>query len=99
MAIHRLVKMTFKPENLNDFLMVFEESKQKIRARKGCLSLQLIQDPELPNVLLTSSIWESEEDLELYRNSDLFIETWRRTKIHFRSKAEAKTYYLRDWLQ
>ncbi len=98
MPIHRIVKMTFDPEKITDFLLVFDESKSKIRAREGCLSLQLIQDPEQPNVLLTSSVWESEKDLENYRNSDLFIETWKKTKIHFLSKAEAKTYWIKEWL-
>ncbi len=98
MPIHRVVKMTFKPEKLDDFLLVFEESKDKIRARSGCLSLQLIQDPDRLNILSTSSIWESENDLEDYRNSDLFLETWKKTKIHFAEKAEAKTYTLLYWL-
>lgn len=98
MPIHRVVKMTFKPEKLDDFLLVFEESKDKIRARSGCLSLQLIQDPDRPNILSTSSIWESENDLEDYRNSELFLETWKKTKIHFTEKAEAKTYTLLYWL-
>jgi heme oxygenase (mycobilin-producing) len=98
MPIHRVVKMTFKPDNLKDFLLVFEESKDKIRARSGCLSLQLIQDIERPNILSTSSIWESQNDLEDYRNSELFIETWRKTKIHFEEKAEAKSYEILYWL-
>jgi len=98
MPIHRIVKMTFLPEKVNDFLDVFEFSKEKIRNRPGCLSLQLIQDPLKPNVLFTSSIWESESDLESYRDSELFIETWRKTKIHFSEKAEAKSYVLLVWL-
>ena len=98
MPIHRVVKMTFKPEKLDDFLLVFEESKDKIRARSGCLSLQLIQDPDRPNMLSTASSGEAENDLEDYRNSELFLETWKKTKIHFPEKAEAKTYTLLYWL-
>ncbi len=98
MPIHRIVKMTFIPEKVRDFLIVFESSKQKIRNRPGCLSLQLIQDPLEPNVLFTSSIWESESYLESYRDSELFIDTWRKTKIHFSEKAEAKSYNLLEWL-
>ena len=86
MPIHRIVKMTFLPEKVNDFLDVFEFSKEKIRNRSGCLSLQLIQDPLKPNVLFTSSIWESESDLESYRDSELFIEnrlTYTNSNVFF----------------
>ena len=61
--IHRWVRMTFHAQHLDDFLQVFENSKTKIRSMSGCLSLQLIQDPDEPCVICTSSIWESEEDL------------------------------------
>ena len=44
MKLHRYVKMTFRPEEVDTFLSVFEESKQKIRAFPGCLSLQLIRN-------------------------------------------------------
>ena len=95
--IHRWVRMTFQAQHLGDFLQVFENSKTKIRNMSGCLSLQLIQDPKEPSVICTSSIWESEEDLNDYRHSDLFKDTWSKTKPLFKDKAKAKTYTLLDW--
>ncbi len=95
--IHRWVRMTFHAQHLDDFLQVFENSKTKIRNMSGCLSLQLIQDPDEPCVICTSSIWESEEDLNHYRHSDLFKDTWSKTKPLFKDKAKAKTYILLDW--
>lgn len=95
--IHRWVKMTFKEDAVQQFLEVFEESKTKIRNRQGCLSLQLIQDPDQPHVICTSSIWESEQDLNSYRHSELFKQTWAKTKPHFQENAQAKTYFLLDW--
>ena len=95
--IHRWVRMTFHAQHLGDFLQVFEDSKTKIRNMPGCLSLQLIQDPKEPSVICTSSIWESEEDLNHYRHSDLFKDTWSKTKPLFKDKAKAKTYTLLDW--
>lgn len=96
-TIHRWVEMQFQPDKIEAFLQVFEESKEKIRARSGCLSLQLVQDSEQPNILCTSSVWESIEHLNSYRDSELFQATWARTKPLFAQKAKAKTFKLIDW--
>jgi len=98
MRIHRYVKMTFRPEHVGQFIEVFNASKDKIRAFNGCLSLQLISNIEEPNILCTSSIWRDLESLENYRNSELFEETWKKTKILFAEKAKAQSYKLVDWL-
>ena len=95
--IHRWVEMQFKPENINEFLSVFESSKTFIRAQPGCLSLQLVQNPNQIHIICTSSIWESEDALNAYRNSPLFAATWAKTKPLFLSKAQAHTYHLLDW--
>jgi quinol monooxygenase YgiN len=79
----RIVRMTFQPEKLDEFRAIFEESKEKIRARPGCLHLELWQDLHQPQVLVTHSHWESEEALNSYRDSELFRSTWSRTKVLF----------------
>jgi len=55
----------------------------------GCESLQLLQDKIIPGILFTFSRWKNEASLENYRQSELFIETWRKTKALFDQKAEA----------
>ena len=35
------------------------------------------------------SVWFSKNDLENYRNSDLFKETWKQTKTYFNDKPQA----------
>lgn len=92
--IHRKVTMFFKPENRTDFLQVFEESKTHIRNFPGCLHLQLIEDIENNCCICTSSIWESENDLENYRKSELFRATWAKTKPLFSDKPQAKSYQI-----
>lgn len=98
MRIHRYVKMTFQPNEVEQFINVFNDSKDKIRSFPGCLSLQLIKNIENSNILCTSSIWENAECLENYRKSELFAETWKKTKILFAEKAKAQSYELVDWL-
>ena len=82
----RIVKMTFEPSKVGNFLEVFEESKEKIRAMKGCSHLELLQDYNLPNSFSTYSYWKNEEALNSYRNTDLFKEVWAKTKIFFSEK-------------
>lgn len=89
--IYRIVKMTFVPEKVGTFLKVFNESKAFIRTFQGCIEMQLHKDMHHDNVYYTYSIWESEEDLNHYRNSTKFREIWSKTKENFESKAEAYT--------
>ena len=85
----RIVKMSFSEEHIDDFLNNFEENKRKIRAFKGCNLLELYRDKINSNIFFTYSYWESENDLEQYRQSDLFKSVWSKTKALFNSKPEA----------
>lgn len=90
--IVRLVKLSFKPEEVPAFLTVFHESKALIRAFPGCLRLELLQQTNEPHVLSTYSWWENEEALEEYRKSALFITTWAKTKPLFNDKPQAWSF-------
>ncbi|MBS1772986.1 MAG: antibiotic biosynthesis monooxygenase [Bacteroidetes bacterium] len=87
--IVRIVKMTFDSTQINNFLALFEERKQLIRHFEGCKHLELWQDAHQANVFFTYSIWDSEQHLNHYRFSELFKDTWSKTKILFADKAEA----------
>ena len=85
----RIVKMTFNPEKVNEFLANFEEVKSQIRAFNGVEHLELLSDKNNTNIYFTYSIWESEDHLNNYRHSDLFKSVWAVTKPLFIKKAEA----------
>ncbi len=87
--IKRIVKMTFREEDLASFLHIFEEVNTKIKALDGCHHLELLQDLSDPAVLFTYSFWENEAALSAYRESELFNETWKETKALFAGKPEA----------
>lgn len=87
--IIRIVKMSFQPEKLDEFMIIFNASKEKIRAFEGCHHLSLLENKESKNVLFTYSFWENEKCLENYRHSELFKNTWAKTKILFNEKPEA----------
>jgi quinol monooxygenase YgiN len=87
--ITRIVKLTFKEEEVDNFMDLFHEVKDKIRASAGCTDLQLLRDTSMHNVLFTVSQWDSEAHLDQYRNSELFNAVWPDTKIKFSGKPEA----------
>jgi len=85
----RIVKMTFEPQHIADFTTLFENRKEKIRNCEGCTSLTLLQDKNDNRIFFTYSYWQDESYLELYRNSELFNDTWKTVKQWFAAKAEA----------
>ncbi len=87
--IIRIVKMNFKPEKVSEFLKIFDESKQLIRDMPGCSHLELLNDKNESNIFFTYSYWKSENDLNNYRNSEVFASVWTKTKALFKAKAEA----------
>lgn len=89
--ILRLVRLTFKAENVETFLQFFSETAPHIRAFQGCLELQGFRDREQPNVVYTLSRWASAEDLENYRQSTFFKNTWEQVSRWFEDKPQAFT--------
>ncbi len=81
--------MSFFPEKSNDFLRIFNESKGRISSVEGILSLELVRDKDNKNIFFTISKWKNEFFLEKYRNSELFKQTWTKTKVLFNEKPVA----------
>ncbi len=82
----RIVKMEFQENKIPEFLANFNSVKQKIRNTQGCKLLELYRDKNKPTIFFTYSYWQSEQDLENYRNSDLFKTVWAKTKPLFSAK-------------
>jgi heme-degrading monooxygenase HmoA len=87
--IVRLVKMTFREENIPVFLRLFESVQPSIARAPGCIRLRLYRDITDKSVVFTYSEWRSVTDLDNYRNSILFRDTWNKTKPLFLRPAEA----------
>ncbi|MBC8156025.1 MAG: antibiotic biosynthesis monooxygenase [Bacteroidetes bacterium] len=85
----RIVRLTFQEDKLPDFHVIFDQSKYHIRAFPGNHHLELLSDPDRPDVRMTYSLWESAAALEAYRQSDLFRTTWAATKLLFAERAVA----------
>ena len=85
----RIVKLSFHEENIPVFLENFELMKEKIRNATGNRFLELYQDKNNKCLFFTYSYWETEQDLENYRQSELFYDVWEFTKKLFNDKPEA----------
>lgn len=90
--LHRIVRMVFQESEVEHFIRIFNKKKAFIEGFEGCVSVMLVEDLRSEHAMATISIWESEENLEAYRNSDLFLETWKEVKPLFAEKAKAWSY-------
>ncbi|HWY13167.1 MAG TPA: antibiotic biosynthesis monooxygenase family protein [Bacteroidia bacterium] len=87
--IKRIVKMSFQPDKVEEFKTIFKTNWKLIAGFKGCSHVELLQDKIHPNIFFTFSIWENENDLNVYRDSELFEKVWSRTKVLFNDKPQA----------
>ena len=85
----RIVKITFQEEKLPEFFKHFDSVKWKVATFPGCNGMKLLQDVSNPSIVMTYSVWDSEEALNNYRDSELFGELWPKIKPWFAAKAEA----------
>ena len=81
--------MTFQEDRCNDFLAIFTTYRDAIRNQPGCTHLDLLRDVRNSNVFFTYSHWDSEEQLNAYRDSETFGVVWPKTKALFADRPEA----------
>ena len=87
--ITRIVKMKFQEQYIDDFKNFTKDIKDIIRNQEGCTYLDILQDARNPNIFFTYSRWNSEIDLNNYRQTDFFRNIWPKTKEWFSDKPEA----------
>jgi len=81
--------MEFQQSKVNTFLDLFNSTRDKIANFDGCMKLELLNCVDAKNVFFTYSTWKSAEHLERYRHSELFKQTWAKTRELFSGKPEA----------
>jgi len=88
----RIVRLSLQPESVSLFVEYFNDSYSKILAFEGCKSVALKRDVADKNVVYTYSIWENENCLNKYRESDFFKMTWSKVKPLFSAPAQAFSF-------
>lgn len=87
--IVRVVRLQLVPEKVNDFKNLFNNTYERIRNFEGCRFLELYNEGIDTSVFYTISKWDQPDQLELYRNSALFKQTWAITKTYFAGPPQA----------
>ncbi|WP_395808152.1 putative quinol monooxygenase [Daejeonella sp.] len=87
--ITRIVKMTFMHQNIDCFKEIFYDNQKLISAFDGCIRLELMKDVNNECTFFTISYWQSEDQLNSYRDSNLFKVTWSKVKPLFSERALA----------
>ncbi len=90
--VTRIVKLTMREDEVDNFKSYFATVCEIIRNQDGCHSLQAWQDIHRPEIFFTYSIWTAEDDLNRYRDSPFFLEFWKKVKPWFAAKAEVWTF-------
>ena len=84
--IIRIVKMTFHVDRIEEVKKFLSLVRDKIQNFPGCHYLDILQDLDNRNVFFSYSLWDSDQDLYNYRNSDFFKQTWSTAKKWFSEK-------------
>lgn len=81
--------MTFKADEIDSFLEIFEKQKTFIADFEGCSHLELLRDKNNSTTFFTYSYWQNETYLDKYRQSDFFRNIWSTVKLKFDDKPMA----------
>ncbi len=87
--IVRFVKLDIQSKYIDDFKKLTAGEKDDIIAFEGCSFLEILQDVNNETVFFSHSHWESEDALNIYRESDFFRGNWVQVKQWFAAKPEA----------
>jgi quinol monooxygenase YgiN len=87
--ITRIVKLHFQEEKVTDFLALFDQVVTKVNGFSGCQKMYMLRDINNQCIFITHSLWDSEQDLNNYRDSELFQSIWPTIKPWFAEKPQA----------
>lgn len=90
----RLVRMYFRPEEVEAFLELYRAARPRIVAQPGCYGVQLLRQHDDPAAFATWSTWEDAAALDAYRTSPFFVEFWPQVRALFRTPPEAASFDL-----
>jgi len=89
MGITRIVKMSFQQDYAEEFEIFFTKIQNQVASQPGCNGVKLLKQVGETGVFFTYSSWNSEADLNQYRQSEVFGMIWPKVKAWFVAKPEA----------
>lgn len=95
MSIVRLIYIKIAPEERDEAIALWKtECAPLMIKQKGCISEKLLKATDHPGEYISYSEWESQEDIENYRNSDDHREIVSHARRLKDAQAEVKCYEL-----
>ena len=95
MSVVRLIYVQVDPSEMEHAEGIWKtECAPLMIQQKGCISEKLLRCDGQPGEYISYSEWESEEDIETYRNSDAHREIVSHARALKGARAEVKLYHL-----
>ena len=85
----RIVELHIQKDKLENVKLLLAEVAPKVRGMAGCTHLNILEDLYNSGHITTYSYWETEADLNAYRNSEVFKTFWAAIKPLFELPARA----------
>jgi len=95
MSVVRLIYVQVDPSEVDHAERIWKtECAPLMIQQKGCISEKLLRAADEPGAYISYSEWESEQDVENYRNSDAHREIVAHARGLKGAQAEVKLYRL-----
>ena len=90
MSINAVVILKAKEDKRGSFEEIMKNSKPKLLASDGCLSVQMFQDNEDPNTFVLIEEWESQEKHKAYFGELIKSGDWDKMSSHLASEPDSR---------
>ncbi len=87
--ITRIVELQIQAHQIDVAKQLLKEVAPKVRSMPGCSRLEIMFGIHKKARVTTYSYWDSEKDLNDYRDSEVFQKFWKSIKPMFSEKARA----------
>ncbi|OFX61669.1 MAG: hypothetical protein A2046_04560 [Bacteroidetes bacterium GWA2_30_7] len=72
--IVRIVKMQVNESNKVLFKQTLKDYQPLLKKQKGCMQIDMLNDKKIKDIYYSYTIWDNEENLKKYKNSDFYKE-------------------------
>ncbi len=90
MSINAVVILSTHEDNSESFKEIMKNSKQKLLASDGCISVQMFQDSDDPNTFVLIEEWESQEKHRAYFGELIKSGEWEKMSSHLASEPSSR---------
>lgn len=90
MSVNNVVILKVKEDKQKSFTSIMQESKVKLLASDGCLSVKMYIDEKDPNTFILVEEWESKEKHNTYFGGLIETGQWKLMSEHLACEPESR---------